>query len=434
MLFRAAAIASWLTVSLVAPLAAQEPKVWVDEHLTELVELYRHFHQHPELSFQEAETSERLAEELRAVGAEVTAPIAKTGVVAILANGPGPRIMLRTDLDALPVTEETGLVYASKAKTKGEKGQEIGVMHACGHDIHITNLIGVARYLAANKERWSGTVIFIGQPAEEMGQGARAMLADGLFEKFPKPDMALALHVDSALGTGKISYRAGYVGANVDSVDITLRGRGGHGAAPHTTIDPIVMAARLVLVLQTIVSREIKPTDPAVVTVGSIRGGTKHNIIADTCHLQITVRSQNPEVRKHLLEAIRRKTLAAAASADAPEPTIEFSDATPAVKNDEQIVERLLPVFRRVLGEESVTQAEPKMGGEDFSEYGIAGVPIFMFGLGSVEPQRLAGFKRLDQAPPSLHSAFYYPDAEATLRAGVNVMSSAVIDLLPPRR
>lgn len=434
MLFRAAAIASWLTVFLVTPLAAQEPQTWIDEHLTELVELYRHFHQHPELSFQETETSERLAEELRAAGAEVTAPIAKTGVVAILANGPGPRIMLRTDLDALPVTEETGLVYASKAKTKGEKGQEIGVMHACGHDIHITNLIGVARYLAANKDRWSGTVMLIGQPAEEMGQGARAMLAEGLFEKFPKPDLALALHVDSALATGKISYRAGYVGANVDSVDITLRGRGGHGAAPHTTIDPIIQAARLVLDLQTIVSREIKPTDPAVVTVGSIRGGTKHNIIADTCHLQITVRSQKPEVRKHLLDAIRRKALATAASADAPEPTIEFSDATPAVKNDEKLVERLLPVFRRVLGEGNVTHAEPKMGGEDFSEYGIAGVPIFMFGLGSVEPQRLAGFKRLDQAPPSLHSAMYYPDAEATLRAGVNVMASAVIDLLPPRK
>lgn len=434
MLFRLPALASLLTVFLIAPLAAQEPQVWVDEHLTELVELYRHFHQHPELSFQEAETSERLAEELRAVGAEVTAPFAKTGVVAILANGPGPRIMLRTDLDALPVTEETGLVYASKVKTKAAKGQETGVMHACGHDIHITNLVGVARYLAANKDRWSGTVMFIGQPAEEMGLGARAMLAEGLFEKFPKPDMALALHVDSSLATGQISYRAGYVGANVDSVDITLRGRGGHGAAPHSTIDPIVMAARLVLDLQTIVSREIKPTDPAVVTVGSIRGGTQHNIIADTCHLQITVRSQKPEVRKHLLDAIRRKALAAAASADAPEPTIEFSDATPAVKNDEQLVERLLPVFRRVLGEENVTGAEPKMGGEDFSEYGLAGVPIFMFGLGSVEAQRLAGFKRLEQAPPSLHSALYYPDAEATLRSGVNVMASAVIDLLPPRK
>lgn len=434
MLLRATAIASLLAVLLARPLAAQEPQVWVDEHRTELVELYRHFHQHPELSHEEAETSERLAEELRAAGAEVTAPFAKTGVVAILANGPGPRIMLRTDLDALPVTEETGLVYASKVKTKGEKGQEIGVMHACGHDIHITNLIGVARYLAANKDRWSGTVMFIGQPAEEMGQGARAMLADGLFEKFPKPDLALALHVDSTLATGKISYRAGYVGANVDSVDITLRGRGGHGAAPHTTIDPIIQAARLVLDLQTIVSREIKPTDPAVITVGSIRGGTKHNIIADTCHLQITVRSQKPEVRKHLIDAIRRKALAAAASADAPEPTIEFSDATPAVLNDERLVERLLPVFRRVLGEENVAEAESKMGGEDFSEYGIAGVPIFMFGLGSVDSKRLEGFKRVGQTPPSLHSAAYYPDAEATLAAGVNVTANAVMELLPPRK
>jgi hippurate hydrolase len=431
---RAFSVVSLVVAFSAGRLAAAEPKVWVGEHLTELVELYREFHQHPELSFQERRTSARLAEELRRAGAEVTAPFGSNGVVGILSNGPGPRVMLRTDLDALPVTEQTGLVYASKVKTKGQNGQETGVMHACGHDIHITNLIGVARYLAANKDRWSGTVMFLGQPAEELGGGARNVLAAGLFTKFPKPDVALALHVDSTLATGRVTYRAGYTGANVDSVDILLRGRGGHGAQPHTTIDPIVQGAQLVLDLQTIVSREIKPIDAAVVTVGSIHAGAKHNIIADTCHLQLTVRSQSPEVRKHLLSAIRRKALAAAASAGAPEPTVEFSDATPAVKNDEQLVERVLPVFRRLLGDENVVQAEPKMGGEDFSEYGVAGVPIFMFGLGSVEPQRLAGFKRLGQSAPSLHSALYYPDAEAALATGVNVMANSVLELLPPSK
>ena len=425
------AVVLLLAMLFTGPLAAQEPQCWVDEHLNELVGLYRHFHERPELSFEERETSAGLADELRAVGAEVTAPFGMHGVVAILSNGSGPRVMLRTDLDALPVTEETGLVYASQVKTKGQNGLETGVMHACGHDIHITNLIGVARYLAANKDRWSGTVMFLGQPAEELGRGARNLLAAGLFKKFPRPDLALALHVDATLATGKVTYRAGYTGANVDSVDIVLRGRGGHGAQPHTTIDPIVQAARLVLDLQTIVSREVKPIDPAVITVGSIHGGAKHNIIADTCRLQLTVRSQSPEVRKHLLAAIRRKALATADSSGAPEPTVEFSDGTPPVKNDEQLVERLLPVFRRVLGVQNVVRSEPKMGGEDFSEYGVAGVPIFMFGLGSVDPQRLAGFERIGQSGPSLHSALYYPDAEATLATGVKVMASAVLELLP---
>ena len=293
---RVFALALIFTVLPLGSALAEEPGSWVDKHRAELVDLYRDFHQHPELSFQEKETAARLAKELKAVGAEVTTNFGGYGVVGILANGPGPRIMLRTDLDALPVTEQTGLVYASRVMTKAKDGQDTGIMHACGHDIHITNQIGVARYLAANKDLWSGTVMFIGQPAEEIGGGAKIMLDAGLFTKFPKPDMALALHVDSTLPTGKVGYRAGYSQANVDSVDITIRGRGGHGATPHMTIDPIVEAARLVLDLQTIISREIKAQEPAVITVGSIHAGTKHNIISDSCTLQLTVRSYSPEV------------------------------------------------------------------------------------------------------------------------------------------
>jgi amidohydrolase len=420
-----------LVMALTASARGAEPADWAREHVDELVDLYKHFHQTPELSFAEKNTSARFAAELKEAGVEVTKQFGGYGVVGILANGDGPRLMLRTDLDALPVTEKTDLVYASRVKTVDEDGQETGVMHACGHDIHITNLIGVARYLSANKDRWRGTVMFIGQPAEERGGGAKIMLDAGLFEKFPKPDFALALHVDSTLAAGKVGYRPGFSQANVDSVDIIVRGRGGHGAHPNMTIDPIVEAARLILDLQTIVSREIKPTEPAVVTVGSIHGGTKHNVIGDTVHLQLTVRSYDAEVRKKLHEAIRRKALAAAASSGAPQPTVLFSDGTPAVHNDEKLVERVVPVFRRTLGDDNVVPVELSMGGEDFSQYGLAGVPIFMFRLGSIEPKRLAGYDRVGEISPPLHSARYYPDPEPTLLTGVTAMSAAVLDLLP---
>jgi hippurate hydrolase len=387
-------------------------------------------HQNPELSLHEEQTSARMAEELRKLGAEVTTRAGGFGVVGLLKNGEGPVVMLRCDLDALPVAEMTQLVYASKVTTQDDSGNTVGVMHACGHDIHMTNLVGVARYLAAHKDRWQGTLMLVCQPAEERGNGARLMLDGGLFEKFPKPDYAMALHCDSRTPTGKIGYRAGYALANVDSVDITMRGRGGHGAYPHTAVDPIVQAARLVLDLQSIVSREIKPTDPAVVTVGSIHGGTKHNIIGETCHLQLTVRSYGDEVREQLLSAIKRKALAAAASSGAPDPIIEHSEGTPAMFNDEKLVERVLPTLQEALGKDNVTQAEASMGGEDFSEYGRAGVPIFMFWLGTVAPDRLATYENRSQDPPSLHSPIFYPDAEATLVTGVTAMSHAMMELL----
>ena len=273
--------------------------------------------------------------------------------------------------------------------------------------------------------------MLIGQPAEERGAGATAMLKDGLFKRFPKPDLALALHVDAQAATGKVGYRAGYVMANVDSVEITIIGRGGHGAFPSATIDPIVIAARLILDLQTIVSRETKPIDPAVVTVGSIHAGTKSNIIPSECQLQLTVRSYTPEVRKLVLDAIRRKAKAAAASSGAPEPKIEMSDSfTPALRNDRELVERVVPVFKKVLGDDNVFEAEQSMGGEDFGQYGLAGVPIFMYRLGSVDPKRLEGYVRVEQPPPSLHSPVYYPDAEATLSTGIITMSAAALELL----
>ena len=420
-----------LGLCLATPLAADEPREWAKKNLDDLVALYQHFHQTPELSFKEKETSARLAQELKAAGYVVTSNVGGYGVVGILKNGDGPRLMLRTDLDALPVTEQTGLVYASKLVAHDEAGHESGVMHACGHDIHITNLIAVARYLAANKDRWRGTIMCIGQPAEEKGGGAKAMLKDGLFTRFPKPDFALALHCSSALTSGTIGYRAGYTLANVDSVDITMHGKGGHGAYPHTTVDPIVQAAHLVLDLQTIVSRELKPTEPAVVTVGAIHGGTKHNIIGESCHLMLTVRNYNPEVRKQILAAIKRKANAVAASAGAKEPTITLSDGTPATYNDEKLVERIVPVFRRVLGDDRVIATEPTMGGEDFSEYGLAGVPIFMFWLGTIDQERMDGLKRVGQQPPSLHSPLYYPTADESLETGVTAMASAVLELLP---
>jgi hippurate hydrolase len=342
--------------------------------------------------------------------------------------------MLRTDLDALPVSEKTGLVYASQVEVEKPDGTLTGVMHACGHDIHITSLIGVAQFLASHKSRWAGTIMFVGQPAEETGEGAKAMLAEGLFEKFPKPDMALALHVDALLPAGKLGYRPGYTLANVDSVDITLHGRGGHGASPNSTIDPIVMAAQLIVSLQTLVSRELDPVTPGVVTVGSIHAGTKHNVIPDDCRLQLTVRSYGDDVRKTLLEGIKRKAQAVALGAGAEEPTIVIRDDefTPALFNNEELVERVLPSLQKAVGEDNLVPSEPAMGGEDFSRYGRAGVPIFMFRLGSVEAKRLAGYERTG-AIPSLHSAVYYPDAELTLQTGVTAMSTAVLDLLPPK-
>ncbi|MEZ6118847.1 MAG: amidohydrolase [Pirellulaceae bacterium] len=427
----------WAWIGILLPLTsviAVEPVEWADQHLDEIVLLYQHFHRTPELSFHEKQTAERVADELESCGAQVTRNVGGFGVVAVLKNGDGPTLMLRTDLDGLPVTEQTNLVYASQVRTVDDNGAEVGVMHACGHDIHITNLIASAKFLSQHKNLWSGTLVMIGQPAEEKGAGATAMLDDGLFKRFPKPDFALALHVDSNLGAGKVSCLSGYSMANVDSVDVTMKGAGGHGAQPHTTIDPIVQAAHLVMDLQTLVSREIKPTDPGVVTVGAIHGGTKHNVIGDTCHLQITVRSYSDEVRSKLLAGIQRKAKAVAASANAPQPEVEISEGTPSLWNDAELTNRLTRVFQNVLGASFVEQGEPSMGGEDFSQYGKQGVPILMYRLGSVEQKRLDRFRELGQPAPSLHSPLFYPDAQPTLRTAVITTCSSVLELLPAKR
>ena len=403
---------------------------WLEQQTPQLTQLYKTLHQAPELSFEEEKTAERMAGEMRTLGLEVTTQIGGHGLVALLKNGPGKTLLLRADMDALPIVEETGLAYVSKVKVRDKRGASVGVMHACGHDMHLTNLVGTVRYLASHRDQWRGTLVAIFQPAEERGAGAKAMIADGLLTRFPRPDFALALHVAADSPAGTLGYLAGYAQANVDSVDITVRGRGGHGAYPETTIDPVVIAARLVLDLQTIVSREIAPIEPAVITVGSIHGGTKHNIIADTCHLQLTVRSYSPKVRKQLIAAIQRKARAAAQSADAPEPEITTKEGTPSLFNDPELVERLVPVLEKALGKPNVKEAQPSMGGEDFGRLGRAGIPILMLKLGSVSQQRLDEYEKAGTPPPSLHSPKYYPAPAATIQSGVTTLTTAALELL----
>ena len=433
------AVAILAIVAGVGPVAAVEPRpggrdeavrAWVAGQLPGLVETYREFHARPELSLEERETAAKLAGLWREAGCKVTTGVGGHGVVGVLGSGERPVVMLRTDLDALPVTERTGLPYASQATARDSGGAETGVMHACGHDIHMTTLVAVARFLAAHRDHWRGTVLFVGQPAEERVIGAQAMLDAGLFERFPKPDFALAQHVDAALAAGGVGISGGFVLANTDTVDIVVRGRGGHGAYPAATIDPIVQAAELVLSLQTLVSREVPATEPAVVTVGAIRGGTKHNIIADSCLLQATVRSYSAEVRSLLLEGIERKARAVAAAHRAPEPTVTVTAGTPAVENDRELAARIEKVFLRVLGAARVFPAERSMGGEDFARFGQAGVPILMFRTGSVAAARLAAYRDRGEPAPALHSPLYYPDAEPTLETGVTALATAALDLL----
>lgn len=416
-------------LALAVTVAPQDPGSWVTSQLEELEQLYRHFHQNPELSFREIETAKRLAAELEQAGLQVTTGVGGTGVVAVLDNGPGRTVMMRTDLDALPIAEDTGLPYASKIRADSADGRAIGIMHACGHDLHMTNLVGTAQWFANHLDEWSGTLVFIGQPAEERSGGARAMLKDGLYERFPKPDAAVALHCDPALPTGTVGVRPGALMAAVDSVDVTLFGKGGHGAAPHRTVDPIVLAAQYVLALQTIVSREINPIQSAVITVGSIHAGSKHNIISDRCKLQLTVRSYDPDVRQHLLDAIVHKGKALATAARAPEPEFAFSEATDPLLNDPAVTAKIRSAMEQALGTEHVVEVQPQMIAEDFAFYGSDGVPICMFRLGTIAPERL---DKLNQqgGPPSLHSPSYYPDARQALEAGIPASVAAIRALL----
>jgi amidohydrolase len=399
--------------------------------------LYKHLHAHPELSLMEEKTAARLAAELRSVGYTVTEKFGGTGIVGVLSNGPGPVLYIRTDLDGLPIAEETGLPYASQTRVTNLAGQEVSVMQGCGHDIHMTVFTGTARMLAAMKDRWSGTAVFIGQPAEEIGVGARAMLAEGLYRKFPKPDYVVAVHDSASLPAGTVGILEGYVMANVDSVDITVRGRGGHGAYPHATIDPVVLAARIVLTLQTIVSRETRPVEPAVVTVGSIHGGTKHNIIPNEVKLQLTLRSYSDSVRRHTIAAIRRICRGEAIAAGLPDDlmpviTIKEDEFTPATYNDPALTRRVRGALVSWLGAENVTAIDPEMGGEDFSQFGrtTEKVPICLFRVGAVDPALVAESQRTGVPLPSLHSSKFAPLPEPTIKTGVTALTAAALDLL----
>jgi hippurate hydrolase len=404
---------------------------WLGSNLDPLVKFYQELHRSPELSFQEKETARRLAEALRKAGAEVTTEVGGHGVVGVLKNGDGPTVLVRTDLDALPVTEQTGLPYASRAVATDREGKTVGVMHACGHDVHMTCLVGTARWLAENKDRWSGTVLLVGQPAEEAVSGAKAMLEDGLYRRFPRPAAALALHVVNDQPTGTVVYTAGPAFASSTSVNVTIKGRGGHGAAPYLTVDPVVLAALVILDLQTIVSREVDPVHPAVVTVGSIHGGTKHNIIPDEVKLQLTLRAYTEDVREQLLDGIRRRIRGLAEAHRAPEPTFAVQETTPPTVNTPSLVEKVAPYLRRELGDDRVFTVEPVMGAEDFGLFGEGGVPTFMFRVGTIAPDRLARARSGQSPLPSLHSATYHPDAPESIRTGVRAMTAAVVGLLP---
>ena len=409
--------------------------IYSKEIQVNLLELYKELHANPELSYQEYETSKKLASLLESIGYQVTRNVGGNGVVALLENGDGNTVMFRADMDGLPVEEKTGASYASKNKVKNLEGEEVFTMHACGHDVHMTVLIGVAEYLYKNKDTWQGKLLLVLEPAEEVSGGARNMIKDGLFTKFPRPDFNLAFHVSASLQAGKVGYLPGWAMANVDSVDITVKGLGGHGAYPHTTKDPIVIAANIVTQLQTIVSRQIAPTDPAVVTVGSIHGGTKHNVIPNEVKLQLTLRSYTDEVRNQTLSSIERIVRGSAISAGLTEeyfPVIEIKDEyTPAVFNNPSLVEEVQRSFVNTLGDDKVIQVSPVMGGEDFGMFGRVEpiIPTALFWLGAVNNEVYEKAKRDDLTLPSLHSDLFLPDADPAINTGVEAMSNAIVDL-----
>jgi amidohydrolase len=432
-------------LSTVSVFAQQTPQSLADAELPSLLTIYKDIHAHPELSGHEERTASLIAKELGAAGCQVTEHLGKYensklkgyGVVGVMTNGDGPTVLVRTDMDALPVEEETGLPYASKTVAQNDEGKDVHVMHACGHDAHMAAFIGTARVLAKLKDQWHGTIVFVAQPAEETGNGARALLKDGLYEKFGKPNFALGFHDKADLETGHIGVTEGYTYANVDSVDVTVRGVGGHGAYPHKTKDPIVLAAEMINDWQTIASRENNPLDPIVVTVGSIHGGTKHNIIPDEVKMQLTVRTYKAETRERVLAAIERiaKGIAAAGGVPpdrAPIVSVSKDQFTPATYNNPELTKRLIAVWKTSLGNENIKIVDPTMGGEDFSEYSLPdhSIPAVDFHIGAVEPAKIAEYKQLGKELPTLHSSKFAPVPEPTIRVGIIGMTSAVIELM----
>jgi amidohydrolase len=393
--------------------------------------LYLDLHQNPELSSHETQTAAKLAGRLKNLGYEVTDHVGGTGIVAILKNGSGPTIMLRTELDALPVEEKTGLAYASTVRTKDDSGGEVGVMHACGHDVHMASLIATAAIMAHSKDTWHGTLMLVGQPAEETISGAKAMLADGFLTRFPKPDVAVALHVVNTIPAGTVAIASGTYDTNADSLRITIYGKGGHGSAPQTSIDPIVIAARTILALQTIVSREVKPGEMAVVTVGYVRAGTKNNIIPDQAELGLTVRTYKADVRKQVLAAITRIVKAEAEAGGATrEPLIDHYEQTDSVYNDPGLAAREKSVLESALGKEHVVNEEPIGASEDFSYFVEQGIPGFYFELGGAEPQEYLRAKAEGRNLPSNHSPLFAPDAEPAIKAGIAAEVAVLRNLL----
>ncbi len=432
----------WLLIgaaalSLSTPARADDLRDDLAADMPALMELYRDLHAHPELSFQETETAAKLAGRMRALGFDVTEGVGQTGLVAVMRNGEGPTVLIRADMDGLPVTEQTGLAFASTVRGVSEAGVESGVMHACAHDTHMTAWIGTAQLLAERKDQWQGTLVMIAQPAEEVGGGALAMLEDGLFERFPLPDYALAFHNSAGLPAGVISFVPGYSNANVDSVDIVVPGVGGHGAYPHMTKDPIVLASAIVMKLQTLASREIAPTDPVVVTVGSFHAGTKHNIISDEARLQLTVRSYSDATRKALLDGIARiaegEALAAGMPADKM-PVVTYKETyTPAVYNTPEFATQLMEDLRARFGEDQVVEGSATMGGEDFARYRRAApdhIQSVMFGVGGVPQEDWEAAQRGEKSLPSLHSPFWAPDAEKVVSAAAEALAASTLKLM----
>jgi hippurate hydrolase len=421
-----------LVASLTAVACAQVPaSKEVEAAYPDAHALYLDIHQNPELSAHETQTAAKLAGRLRSLGYDVTEHVGGTGVVAILKNGAGPTVMLRTELDALPVEEKTGLPYASKVHAKDDAGRDVPVMHACGHDLHMASIVGTATIMAKSKDTWHGTLMLIGQPAEETIGGAKGMIDDGLLTRFPRPDVALALHVGNELPAGMVGITPGVYNTNADSVRITIYGKGGHGSAPHTTIDPIVIAARTILALQTIASREVKPGVMAVVTVGYIQAGNKNNIIPDQAELGLTVRTNNSEVRKQVLAAIARITKAEAEAAGALRPPlVDHYEGTDLVYNDPALVQRLKGPLEGALGKANVVVEEPITASEDFSYFVEQGIPGFYFSLGGADPEKLAQAKATGTRLPSNHSPLFAPDVDPALHTGIAAEVAVLRNLL----
>ncbi|MCD9020091.1 amidohydrolase [Parachryseolinea silvisoli] len=403
---------------------------------TNLEQLYRYLHEHPELSAQEEKTSARMAQELKQLGFDVVEKIGGYGLAGILKNGDGPVVLIRTDMDALPLEEKTGLAYASKARGINAAGQEVGIMHACGHDLHMSVFIGTARALVHARKHWHGTLVMVAQPSEENGFGAEKMFSNGLYEKIPYPDVALALHNHATLPAGSVGYNPGNFMASVDMMNITVHGQGGHGAAPHQTIDPVVLSAQMILAFQTIVSREINPLEPAVITVGSIHGGTVHNIISDEVKLQLTLRSYSPAVRKQIIASIENKAKHLALQAGLPEtklPEITINEPrVPATINDKDLTLKLVNVFQNTFGKDRVSEVPSAMVGEDFSWFALQQkkVPICMFWLGTAGEEALKTSQQTGKSLSSLHAATFAPTVNPTLQTGITAMSAAALSLL----